>query len=199
MVLLRESVRSKDQVILREYLPLKSDGSLVKTSSGYQYQIQYNAFMLPEQPLNFPSVNRDKENVPHEQRKFIPGTEWLYLKLYVPWLSDVGFRKACVRMNVPVPAVAHWMKVRSGRKIHKPKLPSTWKGKAFIELEERGPDELVKTPSDKHKLAKKIAIERLPFKVPDGLTPPHPLIIAVRENLNTMRDISYPGMAVTYG
>ncbi|WCT13675.1 hypothetical protein [Mucilaginibacter jinjuensis] len=112
-------------------------------------------------------------------------------------ISDVGFRKACVRMNIPIPAVAHWMKVRSGRKVPKPKLPLPWKGKAFIELEERAADEPVKSPSAKHKLAKKIAIEKLPFKVPDRLTSPDPLIIAARENLNTMKDISYPGMAVT--
>lgn len=87
MVLLRETIRSKSLVILREYLPLKSDGSVVETSSGNQYQVQFNAFMLPEEPLNFPNVIRSKENVPHEQRKFIPGTEWLYLKLYVPRLS----------------------------------------------------------------------------------------------------------------
>ncbi|MGN6396699.1 MAG: thiopeptide-type bacteriocin biosynthesis protein [Mucilaginibacter sp.] len=87
MVLLRESVRSKNQVILREYLPLTSDGSVVETPTGQQYHVQFNAFMLPEEPLNFPNVIGNKEHVHHEQRKFIPGTEWLYLKLYVPRLS----------------------------------------------------------------------------------------------------------------
>lgn len=87
MVLFRESVRSKNQVILREYLPLKSDGSVVETTSGHQYQVQFNAFILPEEPLNMPNVVPNKEHFLHEQRKFVPGTEWLYLKLYVPRLS----------------------------------------------------------------------------------------------------------------
>lgn len=87
LVLLRETIRSKNQVLIREYLPVKSDGSLLSTASGNPYQVQFNAFMLPDKPLNFPKVIRSGERERKEQRKFIPGTEWLYLKLYVPRLS----------------------------------------------------------------------------------------------------------------
>ncbi|NCD67881.1 hypothetical protein [Mucilaginibacter agri] len=112
-------------------------------------------------------------------------------------ISDVGFRKACIRLNIPIPAVAHWMKVRSGKKILKPKLPATWKGTAFLKLEERAPGEPVSKASEKHKLAKNIAAERLPFKVPDRLTNPDPLIVAARESLYALKDVAYPGMAIT--
>lgn len=112
-------------------------------------------------------------------------------------VSDVGFRKMCLRMDIPIPVVGHWAKVRAGQKENRPKLPSKFKGIAFVDLEERPSDRPVKTASEKHKLAKKISNERLPFKVPDRLTKPDPLTVASKESLAKMKDLNYPGMAVT--
>lgn len=39
-------------------------------------------------------------------------------------LSDVGFRKACVRMNIPLPARGYWAKKAAGKKVRpRPPLP----------------------------------------------------------------------------
>jgi len=38
-------------------------------------------------------------------------------------ISDVGLRKTCVRLNIPVPRAGYWAKVRSGKKVVKPPLP----------------------------------------------------------------------------
>jgi len=39
-------------------------------------------------------------------------------------ISDVGLRKTCIRMNIPIPKVGHWQRVKAGRKISIPHLPS---------------------------------------------------------------------------
>jgi len=38
-------------------------------------------------------------------------------------ISDVGLRKTCVRMNIPIPKVGHWQRVRARRRISIPELP----------------------------------------------------------------------------
>lgn len=40
-------------------------------------------------------------------------------------ISDVGLRKTCQRHDIPLPKVGHWQKVRSGKKTHRPALPSS--------------------------------------------------------------------------
>jgi thiopeptide-type bacteriocin biosynthesis protein len=115
LVLLRESVRSKNQVILREYLPLKSDQTVMETASGNHYHAQFNAFLLPEEPLNFPNLTPLKESVTREQRKFIPGTEWLYLKLYVPRLSVNRLllqMEPLLRKRFPHGKITRWFFIR---------------------------------------------------------------------------------------
>ncbi len=32
-------------------------------------------------------------------------------------ISDVGLRKICVRMNIPLPKAGHWMKLQFGKKV----------------------------------------------------------------------------------
>jgi thiopeptide-type bacteriocin biosynthesis protein len=115
MALLRESVRLKNQVILREYLPLKSDDTVMETASGDHYQVQFNAFLLPDEPLNFPKVTPIKDSVTREQRKFVPGTEWLYLKLYVPRLSVNRLllqMEPLVRKRFPHGKITRWFFIR---------------------------------------------------------------------------------------
>ncbi|WCT13500.1 hypothetical protein [Mucilaginibacter jinjuensis] len=116
-------------------------------------------------------------------------------KKYV--VSDVGFRKICLRMNIPIPRVGHWAKMRAGYKERRPGLPLKTKGETFIYLEERPPDQAVKKASKYLKLTKELSVEKLPFKVPDRLTNPDPLILAAKESLGKKKDINYPGMAVT--
>lgn len=70
-----QCVRQKDEVVLREFLP--------------QNEVrQYNAYLLPVKPMKFP-VAGTRKTAPNKrlQRKFMPGSEWLYLKIYAPRLG----------------------------------------------------------------------------------------------------------------
>lgn len=112
-------------------------------------------------------------------------------------ISDVGIRKACLRMNIPIPKGGHWAKILAGQTITKPALPAKYKGKSFVEWKERPSDQPVKKTSALDLLVKKIAKERLPFKVPNRLINPDTLILAAKESLSRMSNPNYPGMAVT--
>jgi thiopeptide-type bacteriocin biosynthesis protein len=64
-------IRQKKEAVLKEFL----QQPIVR---------QYNAYLLPDEPLVLPqpgSLRRPKASV---QRKYIPGSEWLYLKIYAP-------------------------------------------------------------------------------------------------------------------
>lgn len=39
-------------------------------------------------------------------------------------ISDVGLRKICKKLGVPLPPLGHWAKVQAGRKVTRPNLPS---------------------------------------------------------------------------
>ncbi|MVN90498.1 hypothetical protein [Mucilaginibacter aquatilis] len=112
-------------------------------------------------------------------------------------ISDVGFRKLCIRLNIPFPKSGDWTKIRSGHLVERPVLPVKHKGKGYAELEERPAEKSVKQVSELDLLIKQISREKLPFKVPDRLTRPDPLIVAAKESLAKLTDINHPGMAVT--
>jgi len=116
-------------------------------------------------------------------------------KIYL--ISDVGFRKACLRLNIPIPKAGHWAKIQAGQQPKKPALLSKWTGQSFIDLKERPPEQPVKIVSALDLLTKQIAIEKLPFKVPNRLVNPDLLIIGAKESLSKMTDVNHPGMAVT--
>ena len=112
-------------------------------------------------------------------------------------ISDVGFRKLCIRLGVPFPKVGDWAKAKAGHELIKPPLPADWKGKDFAELKERGVGKPVKQVSELDRLAKQLARERLPFKVPERLSLPDPLTVAAKKSLGKLTDLKYPGMMVT--
>jgi thiopeptide-type bacteriocin biosynthesis protein len=61
----------KNEVVLKEHL--------------YQKTIrQYNAFLMPAEKLILPQPALPFKEKPKEQRMFIPGSDWLYLKFYSP-------------------------------------------------------------------------------------------------------------------
>jgi len=112
-------------------------------------------------------------------------------------ISDVGFRKLCIRLNIPFPKSGDWTKIRSGHFVERPTLPFQHKGKDYVELEERPPEMPVKQLSDLDLLIKEISKERLPFKVPDRLIRPDLLTLDAKVSLAKLTDINHPGMAVT--
>jgi len=112
-------------------------------------------------------------------------------------ISDVGFRKTCIRLNIPIPKAGHWAKILAGQKESKPPLPTKWKGPAFVDLTERPLEQPVKKISELDLLVKQLSKERLLFKVPERLRNPDPLIIAAKESLSKLTDANHPGMSVT--
>ncbi|MCR8557288.1 lantibiotic dehydratase [Mucilaginibacter sp. BJC16-A38] len=66
-----DCIRQKKEVILKEFLNQPE----VK---------QYNSYLLPAEPLVLPSPGTFKDPKPKAQRKYIPGSSWLYLKIYAP-------------------------------------------------------------------------------------------------------------------
>jgi lantibiotic biosynthesis protein len=65
-------IRQKQEVIVKEFLP--------------QADIrQYNAYLLPKEPLVLPlTANVSAFRSIRSKRKYLPGSEWLYLKVYAP-------------------------------------------------------------------------------------------------------------------
>ena len=61
-------------------------------------------------------------------------------------ISDVGLRKACIRMSIPTPPAGYWNKLQSGKKTVRIKLPAKYEGSSEIILELRKPkDGMAKT------------------------------------------------------
>lgn len=112
-------------------------------------------------------------------------------------ISDVGFRKLCIRLKIPVPKAGHWAKIRAGQRVKLPPLPENKKSNSPITFDERPSEQPVKAISELDLLTKKMALEKLPFKVPERLTKPEISIIEARESLAKLTDPNYPGMAVT--
>jgi hypothetical protein len=112
-------------------------------------------------------------------------------------ISDVGFRKLCIRLNVPFPERGYWNKVKVGQKVKQTLLPEPTKRYPSVELKERPPEQPVKKLSELDLLTKKMALEKLPFKVPERLTTPEPTITEARDSLSNHTDPNYPGMVTT--
>ncbi len=112
-------------------------------------------------------------------------------------ISDVGFRKLCIRLDVPLPKRGYWNKVKVGQKVKQSLLPESTKRYPSVELEERPPEQPAKEVSELDLLTKKMALEKLPFKVPERLTRPERVITEARESLAKLTDPNFPGMAIT--
>jgi thiopeptide-type bacteriocin biosynthesis protein len=56
---------------------------------------QYNAYLLPEEPLRLPEIGSVPKTRTKTQRKYIPGSSWLYLKVYAP---KIGVNRLLIRL-----------------------------------------------------------------------------------------------------
>lgn len=114
-------------------------------------------------------------------------------------ISDVGLRKMCIRMSIPMPKAGHWQKLQFGKKVPKAPLPGNYNGGGSASLSLR--DETTPYPVRgesplsvlKHQIEKDASLK---LTVPDKLTNPDKLIIAARESLN--RKDSYPHNGLIY-
>jgi thiopeptide-type bacteriocin biosynthesis protein len=67
-------IQQKKEIILKEF-------------PEQQEVRQYNAFLLPASPIILTDHQKSKSLKKQGKRKFMPGTEWLYLKIYSPRLG----------------------------------------------------------------------------------------------------------------
>jgi thiopeptide-type bacteriocin biosynthesis protein len=71
-------IKQKEEVILQEFL-------------GNDEVRQYNTYLIPDEPLRLPQRQIITHNLKTAssriKRKYIPGSEWLYLKIYAPRIS----------------------------------------------------------------------------------------------------------------
>src|SRR5687768_11390455 len=55
-------------------------------------------------------------------------------------ISDVGLRKICLKLNVPIPKAGHWQKLRFGKAVIQVPLSNNYSGKQQVSLKLRDPD-----------------------------------------------------------
>jgi len=95
-------------------------------------------------------------------------------------ISDVGLAKACDRLNIPRPAVGHWVRLEHGRKTERPPLPPAAPGQeTMLAIKPLSPGAArSKEPGAPKPEPPVVAVE-------DNLRKPHP---AVRQLQQILRD-----------
>jgi hypothetical protein len=99
-------------------------------------------------------------------------------------ISDVGLRKLCKRMQIPVPRIGHWQKVQHGRIPKRLGLPTTYTGKeeVTLRLREAGSGGLSDLTILHHEILNDTS---LPLTVPDRLSTKDEMITDVKNDLTT--------------
>lgn len=103
-------------------------------------------------------------------------------------LSDVGLRKICKRLKVPVPKVGHWQRAEFGKPVRHPRLPDI-DSKDLTQVEVVVRERLIADETTERTIAGCIRREKLPEEkivVEQSLQNPHPL---VRQTLLALRKV----------
>jgi hypothetical protein len=102
-------------------------------------------------------------------------------------VSGTELRKACKKMDIPLPNMGYWQKIQYNKPVLKIELPTNYYGieevtiKTIVEKN----DEEIKESTIKTKLIDEIeSNKKLPLKVPSKLKNPDPLIIKAEIELN---------------
>ena len=109
-------------------------------------------------------------------------------------ISDVGLRKACIRMNIPLPDAGHWNKVKAGQKVKIKPLPQSQNGDQEIRLSLRneGQDGSTAGLSSQMSLQKEIEMDTsIDLNVKDTLLNPDPLVIKAEKGLSGWKKEKY--------
>lgn len=115
-------------------------------------------------------------------------------------ISDVGLRKMCIRLNIPIPQAGHWQKVKFGKKPHQLKLPKIFEGENQVTLRLRGEKEESENalPSFSHIRQEITDDSRLSLTIPDKLSRPDKLITDAKEKLSSTDPYSrYKGVVTS--
>ena len=101
-------------------------------------------------------------------------------------ISDVGLRKTCVRLEIPIPKAGHWAKIQAGKKVKKEKLiaNATVEQKVILRLRKEGEESNKFSSSPFYALQKEIKEDRrLNLAVQERMTDPDPLVVKAKRNL----------------
>lgn len=99
-------------------------------------------------------------------------------------IRDVGLRKCCVQMNIPLPKAGHWQKLRFSKNVRQIPLPVSNGDKEVIELELRTADSITNfgLPSETSKRENEIQSKLCEdLMVPNTLINPEKIIIATHK------------------
>lgn len=109
-------------------------------------------------------------------------------------ISDVGLRKTCGRMGIPLPKAGHWQKLKFGKKVRRVPLHGNYAGAASVSLVLRDTTAPLTAKGESPLAVLKRRIEaEIPkyLTVPEKLTAPHPLILSARASLNASKVDTY--------
>lgn len=90
ILLFAESVKNKNEVIIKEHLQDDGDGCIVNDGRGNAYISQFNAFAYPDTSMDIATEKASGNILSNTARHFVLGAEWLYLKIYVPKIAISG-------------------------------------------------------------------------------------------------------------
>lgn len=110
-------------------------------------------------------------------------------------ISNVGLRKMCIRMEIPVPPSGYWTKVQFGKKVKKTALPANYIGEETVKLQlrdENNPAADRNSPSPRTlKIQEEERDESLSLQIPEKLLKPDPLIAQTKSILLKQKPDSY--------
>jgi hypothetical protein len=101
-------------------------------------------------------------------------------------LPDRELRKICKDMNIPVPQMGHWQKIRYGKKVEQIPLPSDYLGneqailRPNVGRSQSGTINTPQVPTPQQQIEAAIPLQ---LKVANRLTNPDPLVVAAQNSL----------------
>lgn len=99
-------------------------------------------------------------------------------------ISTSQIHKACLEMEIPLPDMGYWTKIKFGKEVKKKPLTEEFEGVLKYSFVEKN-DELTNDLSPLNALIKEIESNpKLIHQVPEKITKPHPLIVAYKQSFN---------------
>ena len=108
-------------------------------------------------------------------------------------ISDVGLRKICKRLDIPLPKQGYWQKIRAGHSIPLTDLPENYEGSGEVILYLRREEEGIenKLPTEKE-IQKEIKRDpKVNLRVPKKLAKPGRIIVKAKKSFEKKR-IKHP-------
>jgi hypothetical protein len=147
-----------------------------------------------KQQLNFLQSYMEKQTITRKELYDLVWSESLLSLSKKYNISDVGLRKICIRMSIPLPQNGHWQKIQFGKKVDKPSLPINYTGDQEITLTLRSRDtnEVADGLSLLKTLQKEIETDlKSKLIVPEKLANPDKMILAAKNSLMSQKPDNY--------